>query len=450
MNQTTPTHVATSLMFAGLAITGCAAPHANFSENEALHASFVSNEEAPLASLRTTHDSATPLADDSRTGRVNDEDSPVLTMDARGFQVTSADGTSSMRIGGRLQTDFNVHGNEGAFNPAIQDGSELRRARLEMRGTLPDDLIWAAEADFGSNKISLKDFWVGRHEGDGPTITFGHQKQPYSLDVEMSSNDIPFVERGVDTALVIPFVDRAIGLRAQNNSEDLYWAVGLFGEGATKKATADEGFGFAGRLVSAPVQTETEVLHLGVRGAWRRPEDGPGGIRIRDETTNMSNFSVVDTGTLMNVDSVSMYGAEAAWARGPFSIGGEFNSMMLDRMGGDLNFSSWHVQSTYSLTGESRAPAYRIDQGEFKRLRGEKAGDRPWEVSARLASIDLNDGAFSGGAQDAFSLGLNWYYNNNVRLMWGYTTILDTSGGSLQTMAADGLDIFTFRMQFIF
>jgi phosphate-selective porin OprO and OprP len=122
----------------------------------------------------------------------------------------------------------------------------------------------------------------------------------------------------------------------------------------------------------------------------------------------------------------------------------------IDLPGSDSDFTSYHVGATYTLTGESRAKAYRIDAGEFKRLRAEPGGVRPLELAARYASIDLNSGSIQGGEEDVVSLGLNWYYSGNLRLMWNWSRIVDTSGGSQTTADADGLDIFTFRAQLNF
>ena len=58
----------------------------------------------------------------------------------------------------------------------------------------------------------------------------------------------------------------------------------------------------------------------------------------------------MDTGALMGVNSVMLCGAEAVYALGPVSLGGEVNSANVYRDGEDYSFSSWHAQATYSLT----------------------------------------------------------------------------------------------------
>lgn len=369
----------------------------------------------------------------------------------RGLVFTSADEDYSMRIGGRLHLDGNVHGREsGSDETQVQDGTEIRRARFEMRGTLPEDMAWWAEVDFANNKVSLKDFRFQQDlEGD-QLVSIGHQKQPYSLAVEESSNDMPFLERSIDNYLVIPFVDRAIGVRYQGHSESTFWAAGLFGESVSPEADDDEGYGAVARLVHAPVVEDDRILHLGVRGAYRTPEDGSESIRLRDETTNMSNFAVVDTGTISGVDSITLYGPELAWVHGPLSFGGELNFMDVDVAGENLGFDSWHVYTAYSLTGESRARAYRLDEGEFKRLSAEGPSGHAWELALRLAELDLTDGRIDGGKERAANLALNCYWSEHVRFMFNWTHILDTDGGSAATAAAEGDDIFTIRAQLTF
>ncbi|MEX1024419.1 MAG: porin [Planctomycetota bacterium] len=380
------------------------------------------------------------------------ERGPSVRVGPGGFRVASRDGSTSIRIGGRLQADANWHLRDTALDEAlIEDGTEVRRARFELKGTLPHDFLWVAELDFANNEAAVKDFWMGWQRPGAPLWALGHQKVPYSLAVEMSSNDLPFAERGVDNFLIIPFVDRAIGVRGQHNSEHLFAAASVFGNSVSPTNDDDDGWGVAARFVTAPILEDRRVLHLGLRSAFRQPSDGSESVRIRDESTNMSNFRVLDTGVIDAVDGTLLYGAEFTLAHGPFSIGGEYNVASIDRAGEDFDFTSWHVAGTYSLTGESHASAYRIGAGEFKRLvAAPESRCGAWELAARLANLDLNDGGLSAGEEDALTLGLVWYATRNVRFLLNWTRLIDTNGGSAETRDAEGLDIFTFRGQLNF
>ncbi|MGD9604485.1 MAG: OprO/OprP family phosphate-selective porin [Gammaproteobacteria bacterium] len=381
----------------------------------------------------------------------------VVRLDRGGLNIASRDGAYAIKIGARLHADAALHSGDTPGVEAV-DGTEIRRARVEMKGTIAHDWAWVAEADFADNDVAIKDFWLGYEGIDNVRIMAGHQKQPYSLAVEMSSNDMPFTERSIDNDLVIPFVDRAFGIRADSNGDHWFFSAGLFGESVEPNPNGDdEGWAAVGRFVYAPIIDDTRIVHLGMRAAYREPDAGSSAVRMRDETTHFSDLRIVNTGVIGNVDGVSLYGPEASVVLGPFSLTGEYNRARITRDGpADLDFDSWHVEATWTLTGESRAAAYRIDAGEFKRLTGARdfslsgGGWGAWEVAARYATIDLNDGAFIGGEEDAFTAALNWYANTNVRLMFDYTHILDTDGSTALRRAAPGLDIYGMRVQYTF
>lgn len=379
-----------------------------------------------------------------------------ITLDRNGVMIRSNDGRFSMRIGGRLHADLARHRGDSATGFEATDGTELRRARIELGGTFHGDWGWAAESDFADDEISVKDFWLRYRGLDAAGLTIGHQKQPYSLAREMSANDIPFMERSIDNALVAPFVDRALGVRADAAGGHWFAAAGLFGEPAGAGAGGGEGWAVVGRYVYAPIVEPDRVLHLGFRGAYREPADASPSVRVRDETTHFSNLHVVDTGVLTGVDSVTLLGPEAAYVDGRFSLAGEYNAATLSRRAlGNLDFSSWHVAVTWSLSGESRASAYRIDSGEFKRLTPARSFSRTggrgaWELAVRYASLDLNDDDVVGGSEKTVTAGANWYVNSNVRMLFDWTRILDTDGSNAIRAGAEGMSVFAVRAQYAF
>jgi len=386
-----------------------------------------------------------------------DVEDVVVKLDKKGFNIASADGDFAIKIGTRLH--FQASSHEGGLPSGFDatDGTEIRRARVETKGKFFKNFTWAAELDLADNDTGVRDFWLGYNGIPGTQLYIGNQKQPYSLSVEMSSNDIPFIERSIDNDLIIPFVDRALGLRAERSGDHWYVAAGIFGESADPNTNDDEGLGAAFRAIYSPIIEDDRVLHLGVRAAVRTPSASTESFQIRDETTHQSNLRIVDTGVIGNIDRATLYGFEGAVVSNAFSLVGEYNSLTLDRDGDtDLDFSSWSVFGTWSLTGETRADAYRIGAGEFKRLQPKKDFNwadgtwGAWELALRVAHIDLNDGAFTGGDETVVTSALNWYLNYNVRLMFEYSRIVDTDGSTLLRDEAEGLNIFQFRSQYTF
>ncbi|BCX80902.1 phosphate-selective porin OprO and OprP [Methylomarinovum caldicuralii] len=372
----------------------------------------------------------------------------------KGLHFKTADGNFETKIGGRMHLQAAYHDRDNIAGQNIDDGLEIRRGRLYAKGVLYHDWKYTAEYDFAGNKTHIKDLWVaytGLKSYGLDFIGFGHQKQPYSLEVEMSSNDIPFIERALDYGFTEAVVDRALGMRLQTHGHYWFAAAGLYGESIGKGN--DEGWGTAGRFILAPLHDQEKVVHLGVRGAYREPNDD----RQQDfhyKSTHQSNLKLVNTGTMRNVDNTALVGAEAAFVYGPVSLEGEYTHAMVERKKGlsDLDFDGFHVQATWSLTGESRAAAYKLKDGEFKRLKPHQyfslsqGGLGAWELAARYAWIDLNDQEVKGGRAQDFTMALNWYLNPNIRLMFDWTHQLNNS----RIKQAEDLDIFQLRTQLTF
>lgn len=382
-----------------------------------------------------------------------DDSAVEVSMGRGGLDVTSADGEYDINIGGRLHLDYVHHENVDGLPVVPVSGSAIRRSRLEIDGTIAGNWKFAAEIDLAENRTKMKDVKMG-YEGDNYTIYAGHQKQPYSLALEMSSNDMPWVERAVDNAMVSELTDRAIGVRFDTWGDHWFTAVGVFGEELGNEIQGDEGWATVGRFIWSPVISENAVVHLGLRGTQRRFGD-PLELRIKDKTSEYSGFSIVDTGTLAMTEKAEMFGPEFALAYGPLLVVGEYTRGKADRIGmPDADFSGWHVGAALSLTGEKRASVYRIDSGEFKGLRPARSfnpAEGDWggfELTARYSTIDLTDGLINGGEQDVLNAGINWIVNPSIRMMFDWMHILDTDESNLVRTLTPDMDIFTIRTQY--
>jgi phosphate-selective porin OprO/OprP len=422
-----------------------------------------------------------PSAQDAESP-ASDGSSIEVSLGSKGLRVRTKDGRFKFQFGGRLHVDGTYHLGDTPGDVPVDppnptptrsldptDGAEIRRARFAAKATVYDVWQWVGEVDFADNETNIKDFTLGYTGFKNTTIAVGNQKQPYSLSLEMSSNDIPFVERSIDNGQNESSVDRAIGVRVDTNGDHWFVAAGIYGDTVTpQKTPGDEGWGLAGRAIYAPIIEEREVVHLGLRAAFRRPEEEDKSLRIRDETTHMSNYRVVDTGDQGNIDSAVLFGPEAAVAVGPLWVFGEYTRAQVRRNGFDTAaFDSGHIAAAWMLTGESRATTYAIKSGEFKGIVPfhnfslKNGGIGAWEVAVRYAYLNLNaggasnPGAILGGKEHTLSTALNWYVNPNVRFMLNWNHIIETDVSDQSPIAdsnqeAQGMDIFTVRAQFAF
>ena len=417
---------------------------------------------------------------DSLENKINESRNVKVTLDKKGLQFKSADDNFKFKLGGRIHTTYTANSGDNFFKggaPAeANDGAELRRARLYFAGTFYKDWFTKLQVDFADNQVGIKDMYLD-YSGLGDfglgkvKARLGNQKQAFSRELQDSSNDMMFQERSLMNVLNEPLVDRAIGFNIRSSGKKWTGQVGVYGEPLTpNKTSMDEGWGTSARATFTPIVNNDngvqKLVHLGVAGNYRKPSDaghvsgvGPG-VRYRHETSHSTDLFPVDTGIISMVNNIKMIGLEANGVYGPFSVGGEYTHSWMDRKGGmdSLSFNGWYGEVSWALTGESRS----YKEGKFKRLQPAKkfnianfgnGGWGAWELAARVAGVDMNDGAFKGGEMKNFTAALNWYVNSNVRFMFGYDRILQIKDSPLVTASGGkpyGMSTFMFRSQIAF
>ena len=170
-------------------------------------------------------------------------------------------------------------------------------------------------------------------------------------------------------------------------------------------------------------------------------------IRFRARPESHLAPRVVDTRTIP-AEHGDIVGAEVAWVHGPFSLQGEYVHAFMqgDRHWvGDPDFCAASVQASYFLTGEHRP--YKTSNGTFDKVKplepfSKDGGSGAWEVAARYSYLNLSDDGVRGGRLKDTTLGLNWYLNNNLRIMWNYVHANPSDGGDA--------NIFQMRLQLAF
>ncbi|MDR4513078.1 porin [Nitrosomonas sp.] len=390
------------------------------------------------------------------------------------FRLETEDGDFSFRLGGRIHADATFSDGDSFIDTSgnrieANDGTEIRRGRLKFEGTFFKDWFFKSEVDFADNRVAIKDMFMQYYGFGFARIRVGEQKQAFSRELQESSNDLLFLERSVMNVLNAPTVDRALGLNIFAHGPNVFgigqnWTgqVGIYGDtiDANKRNTfADEGWAVNSRMTFAPIAKKERVIHMGVAGNYREPNDAGDvndvPLTLAYETTHMSNLNLIKT-AVPDINHIAMLGIEGHGLLGPFSAGGEYTHSWMDVKGSsDLSFHGWYTEAAWTLTGESRV--YR--KGLFYRVIPEntfsltKGGWGAWELAVRYGEIDLNDGAFKGGKLGNFTAGLNWYPNRIMRFMASYDHALRINHASIKERdgnKADGLNTFMFRAQMAF
>jgi phosphate-selective porin OprO and OprP len=337
---------------------------------------------------------------------------------------------------------------------------------MYLKGKVANDWKYIIEADLAGNSVSMKDVF-GEYVGvEDWTFTFGNQKHAMSMEVQESSNDIMFTERGLTYALTTPYFDRAIGLNAKVEGDTWNVQGGIYGDqfAPEKTNSTDEGNGFAIRGTWNPIWDKEagHMVHLGANYGQRSVSNqtnkisGGGKGDFSYETTNGSNLKLLDTPDIAGLEKVKVGVLEFAAMYGPLSFQSEYVKAKAEGTN-DYDFDAWYANVGYTLTGEHRE--YKPADGEFKRLKPKsdfslKNGTwGAWEVAARMDSLNLNDNGILGGDGDRYTVALNWYLNYNFRIMADYSKIYDIDNGPVKQAngdEADDIDTFTLRAQWAF
>jgi phosphate-selective porin OprO/OprP len=360
-----------------------------------------------------------------------------------GITVSDPDSRFSFDLGGRLMIDGAFHDEDK--NP-LGDGTEFRRARLEMGGTLFKNWGFDLDVEFGAGRGDVKEAAIF-YKGLKPTkITIGHTKEPFNLEELTSSKYTTFMERALNNAFLS---GRSIGIKAHTSGQNWSAAAGIFGEtfNADVDNEGNEGWSTTARFTYAPIASKTRSMHLGIAGSYRTPNsDNELRIRARPES-HITGMRYVDTGTITNVKHTNVYGIEAATVFNGFSLQGEYIHTDVDR--GDefseVAFNGWYVYGSWILTGDSRP--YNAKKGSFGRLKPKSKGGA-WELAARYSVLELNDGPITGGQEENITLGINWYLNKQTRLMLNYIVVDNDQDANAKGNAVGDDDPNIFQMRF--
>ena len=361
-----------------------------------------------------------------------------------GLKIESDSGDFSFEFGGRIQADAAFYDEDVA---ELNDGTEFRRARLFAKGKLFKDWEYKAQYDFAENDLAMKDAYIKYKGLEKGAITIGQFKQPFSLEELTSSKYITFMERALPNAFA---TGRRLGIGYNTKWNNTTFAVSAYGQEAGNGDDGDEGFGVGARVTFLPYKSDNGLFHLGFAAAIEQPEDDNNeSVRFRARPeSHVTNTRLVNTGTIDNVDTLTKYGLEAAWVRGPFSLQAEYILADVSRESGstDVDFDGYYIYASWFLGGNTRP----YKDGKFGRVKPTQNG--AWELALRFSSIDLNDGlTVLGGEEDNITFGVNYHANSHLRFSANYIMVdSEVFAPVTAQLVEDKPDILQFRAQIDF
>lgn len=316
----------------------------------------------------------------------------------------------------RLHLDYAAH---DADAEPLDDGDIVRRAIIGLKGKAGED--WTFEAAYeladkgrlrpGDGKfkdVALS--YEGWRVGD---FTLGQIKLPFSLEELTSSNDSLFIERALPVDAFAPSRRLGLGFRHQRAA----YTVSAMAFGSSIDGD-DRGRGLGARATWVPAQCSTSVLHLGAAVVVERPRS-----KVDFDTTPESRVAdedLVNTGGVEDVRRIDRLGLEAAWRSGPLTVQTEWLQAWLRRDAGapGARLNGGYLAASWLLSGEVRP----YKNGRFKGISPSRSTGA-WELTARLSHIDLDDAGVRGGHERNLTFGLNYHFNEHMRVMFNYIRV---------------------------
>lgn len=371
----------------------------------------------------------------------------------KGLTFGTKNGAFKFRLGAWMHNDWFAGSIDNGDFP---DGTRFHQMWLYSSGILFDDFEYRVIYDIaGGDFPRFRDVFLGYTGLDFLKLRVGQFKEPFSMDELISNNDITFMERTPWNAIV---PSRETGLMFYNEILDhrMTWAVGAFknvnafGDGYEDDLEGGD-WDVMARITGLPWYEDggRKLIHLGLAGGHREWSDEP--LRIRARGSFSVGDRLIDTGQF-DADSIDLLGAEFALVYGPASLQAEYaRAEVQPTLGGSGGINGFYVQGSYLLSGENRP----YSGGVFGRIvpknnfSVKNGGWGAWELTTRYSFMDLTDAALPtamGGKLDDYVVGLNWYLNSNVRIMWNY---VHTESDEVTTGNQDA-DAYMMRIQFDF
>lgn len=382
--------------------------------------------------------------------------------------LSTADGQNTVSLVGRIHWDvgdyMNVNPKNAKVAPTnLNSGENFRRARLGIQGKILGDWNYALIYDFGGttdsgaggiNASGIETAEIS-YNGFRPfTIEGGAQDVPYTLDEATSSNDIMFIERASSQVIAanIAAGDFRENFGGHWNNDRIWLGAYFTGpQTGTGRANIASQVGAIQRATYQVLQNDQYSFHVGIDAEEliKPPISATGGFRTLSALSDrpelrIDTTSLISTGAFGSptnpVTGADVLGAELAGGFGSLFAQAEYFHYTVGRSGlNDANFDGGYLQASYTLTGEHRrynpatgaytgiTPAHPFDIAHFS--------EGAWgalELGARYSIVDLNSNysggaasaassnSIAGGKQQVFTVGANWYVNNNIRFMLDY------------------------------
>jgi phosphate-selective porin OprO/OprP len=395
--------------------------------------------------------------------------SSSLTVGSDGVNFRSANSNFVAALHAWVQVDSRTFF-QNEHTPGI-DGFLLRRARLIYTGTLFHDFDYNLTPEFAGSSPQILDAYLNYHYRPELQLEFGKFKPPIGLEALQTDIYTFFNERSLATDLA-PYRDVGAELHGYIFGGVFSYAGGIFNglpdlNTTSINANYENDLAFGGRIIVSPFKQTTiaplKGFGAGVSGSYEYDHTNaaaagltPGYITDGQQKFFTYSATTVPDGAHWRISPQGYY----YW--GPFGLIGEYiiSDQRVEKTAapiavGDVRNSAWEVSGGWVLTGEKDSYNGVTPRHPFSI---ENGGWGAWQIVVRYAQLNVDNAAFADGfasaaasasRAEAWSVGLNWYLNADLRanLSFSRTTF---DGGSANPVTIKPEEVLFTRVQLAF
>lgn len=392
---------------------------------------------------------------------------PVVSLTpAKGLSVKSPEGLE-LKVRGLVQADARFF--IGDESTAQNDTFLFRRIRPTLEGTWGPLIGFRLTPEFAGDSATIVDAYVDLKFDPRATVRIGKVKGPVGLERLQSGGAIALVERGFPTELA-PNRDLGIQLQGELSDSRISYVIGAY-NGAPDGRDAvttnpDNEFEYAGRLFWEPFKNAANGwsgLGIGIAASVGDTFGTGNNFLPRYRTPGQAQFFAYNT----NVSADGLHrrlSPQGYFYRGPIGFLAEHIASGQEvRVTSGANagrrkhlvHDAYQLTASVVLTGEDAG--YRGVAKPNQPFTLDGAGWGAFELVGRYGALDVDDETFplfgnpavSASAANAWTVGLNWYLNSNLKLVTNYTQTRFEGGAPAGADREDEKSLFT-RAQFSF
>lgn len=322
---------------------------------------------------------------------------------------------------------------------AIGNGATIRRARFATKTNLGKNWYGEIDLNAANGVLELEDAYFSYDFLNGFRTRVGNYKEKFSMSETSSSRYLNFMERAMAVGTFAP--SRHLGWEVAYSGNRFLVFGGVFFqeiqdqelatyvEDNNKDYGRDQGVSLTGKFILQPLGIQRDYgVHLAYAYSFRQPKTDVdpaeyGGIRYSSRSLSYINRKkYLDTDVIPFFKDQSISNIEVAAYYKGLAVQSEIinNSTRRTNNLETLHFGGYYAQAVCMMFG-GRQVYDRLD-GEFTQPdNGKKWGDI--ELALRYDYVNLNDKTVYGGSAEAYTAGINFYTNRNVKFQINFSNI---------------------------